>query len=49
MLVLYAAQKGFDAELVHMATWFLMSAIVLVIWYYGTKKLAGIKEFSDLL
>jgi len=36
-LVLFSATIGFDAELVHTLTWFLMSAIVLVIWYYGSK------------
>ena len=49
MLVLAAAQTGLDAELVHTLTWFIMSAIVLIVWYYGTKKIAGIKEFNSLL
>ena len=49
ILVLFAAKYGFDAELVHEFTWFLMSAAVLAIWYYGTKRLAGIKDFSELI
>jgi len=49
MLVLLAAQNGFDAEIVHEFTWFVMSAIVLAIWYFGTKRITKIKEFSELL
>jgi exosortase/archaeosortase family protein len=48
LLVVVAAQSGFDAELVHSITWFIMSALILAIWYYGTKTLAK-KEFSGLL
>lgn len=49
MLVLFAAKIGFNAELVHELTWFLMSAIILIIWYYGTKRMEKIKEFRELL
>lgn len=49
MLVLWAAKAGFDAELVHVITWFIMSAVVLLLWYYGTKRLFGIKKFDDLV
>ena len=48
MIVLLAAQAGFDAELVHEATWFVMSALVLAIWYFGTKRITKIKDFSEL-
>ena len=48
-LVVLAAKRGFDVELVHELTWGLMSAIVLLIWYYGTKKITRVKEFSELL
>jgi len=48
LLVVLAAQSGFDAELVHTITWFLMSALILIIWYYGTKRIAK-KEVSSLI
>jgi len=49
IFVLYTAKIGFNAEVMHELTWFLMSAIVLTIWYYGTKRIEGIKEFNELL
>lgn len=49
VLVLFAAQNGFDAELVHEFTWIIMSVIVLGFWYYGTKRIEKIKEFNELL
>ncbi|MEI7960938.1 MAG: hypothetical protein WCI04_01250 [archaeon] len=49
MLVLIAAESGFDAELVHEATWFVMSAIVLGIWYFGTKRITNVNDFSELV
>jgi exosortase/archaeosortase family protein len=49
LLVLLAAKNGFDAEVVHTVSWFFMSAIVVALWYYGTKKIAGIKNFEELL
>jgi len=48
-LVLYSASIGFDADLVHTLTWFIMSAAVLLIWYYGTKRIAKVKDFSELV
>jgi exosortase/archaeosortase family protein len=49
MLVLLVAKAGFDPELVHEITWFVMSAIILIIWYYGTKRILSKEEFSDLI
>lgn len=49
MLVLFAAQIGFDPELVHMLTWFLMSAIILIVWYYGLKEITKVKDLSELV
>lgn len=49
MLVLFAAQNGFDAELVHEITWYLMSTIIIVLWYYGSKKMFSKKEFTELI
>ena len=48
-LVIYAGLIGFDAELVHEFTWFLMSAIILLIWYYGIKLIQKEKDFSKLI
>ncbi len=49
MLVLLAAKIGFNAELVHEITWFIMSGIVLIIWYYGTKRMEKVEEFRELI
>ena len=49
MLVLFAASKGFNSELVHEITWFLMSAALLFIWFFGTKRITKVKEFSELV
>ncbi len=49
MLVLWTATVGLDAGLVHTLTWFLMSALILLLWYYGTKLYAKIDDFSELL
>ena len=48
MIVLLFAKVGFDAELVHTLTWFVMSGIVLLLWYYGNKAI-GIKNFNELI
>ena len=48
MIVLLFAKIGFDAELIHTLTWFFMSGIVLLIWYYGNKAI-GIKNFNELI
>ncbi|MDD3083807.1 MAG: archaeosortase/exosortase family protein [Candidatus ainarchaeum sp.] len=49
MIVLISANIGFDAELIHVLTWFFMSVIVLLIWYFGLKNTFKIKDFSELL
>ncbi len=36
-------------ETLHIATWFLSAGAILVIWYYATKRIAKVKEFSELL
>ncbi|MBS3059633.1 MAG: hypothetical protein J4224_04380, partial [Candidatus Diapherotrites archaeon] len=40
---------GRAAEAVHIITWFLTAALVIVVWYYGTKRIAKVKEFNDFL
>ncbi len=37
------------AEILHITTWFVTSAAILIIWYYLTKKVAKVKEFGKLL
>ncbi|MFH1257270.1 MAG: exosortase/archaeosortase family protein [Candidatus Diapherotrites archaeon] len=37
------------AETAHVLSWFAMSAAIIALWYYGTKKLIGIKEFGELI
>lgn len=49
MLVLLSAKAGLDANLIHELTWFMMSGVILIIWYYGTKKMCGINDFSELI
>lgn len=48
MVVLLFAKVGYDAELVHTLMWFVMSGVVLLIWYYGNKTI-GIKNFNELI
>jgi len=33
----------------HTFSWFAMSAFIIALWFYLTKKRAGIKDFSELL
>jgi exosortase/archaeosortase family protein len=37
------------AEVLHIASWFAVSAAIIVLWYWLTKRLAGAKEFTSLL
>lgn len=37
------------AETLHVATWFITSAIIIVLWYFLTKRIAKVKDFSGLL
>lgn len=50
-LVLWSAQNygaGF-AESLHEITWITTALIVLIIWFVATKKIAGIKNFAELI
>jgi exosortase/archaeosortase family protein len=49
MLVLLSPKAGFDADLIHIFTWYIMSGLILLIWYYGTKRFTNIDDFSELL
>ncbi len=37
------------AELVHVASWFLMSGAIILAWFFFTKKITGIKDFEGFL
>ncbi len=48
-LVIYSGILGFDAELIHEFTWFFMSAVILLVWYYGIKFIQKENDFSKLI
>ena len=37
------------AEIMHVLSWFLMSGVIIALWYIATKKVLGSKSFSELL
>jgi len=37
------------AGTLHEATWFAMAALIIAIWYYLTKRIAGAKAFAEML
>ncbi len=37
------------AELVHIISWFAMSVLILLLWYYSSKVFTGIKSFEGFL
>lgn len=37
------------AEMLHMVSWFATSAAILGAWYFFTKKISGVKDFSGFL
>ncbi|MEM0359854.1 MAG: exosortase/archaeosortase family protein [Candidatus Diapherotrites archaeon] len=43
------ALGGNAAETLHTLSWFAMSAFIIALWYYLTKKIAKISDFSELL
>ncbi len=50
-LVLLAAisfDPGIGGSL-HITTWFITSAIIVAVWYLLTKRVAGVKQFSELI
>ncbi len=49
VMVLFSAKIGFDAQLMHTLSWFLMSAFVLLIWFYLMLFFSKKKMLSDLL
>ena len=51
LLVLWAAQNygSETAEILHEATWITTAVLVLIIWFIGTKKIAKIKSFAEMI
>ncbi len=50
IVILGGITYGFEfAETLHVASWFAMSALIISIWYYLTKKWLGVKDFSELM
>lgn len=49
IFVLYSAKIGFDADFIHILTWFLMSFIVIFIWFFVLKNFFKIKDFSKII
>ncbi len=43
---LYGVQAG---EITHIISWFSTAAFVIGLWYYFTKKITGVKNFSGFL
>jgi len=50
VVILGGITYGFGfAEALHVASWFAMSALIISLWYYLTKKWVGVKDFSELM
>jgi len=49
LFVIFMAKIGFDAELIHSITWFVMSFLILFFWFYVNKLLLGYKKLNELL
>lgn len=47
--LLILARIGFDADLIHTLTWFVMSGIVIAMWYFFIKIILKAKNFSELI
>ncbi|MDO8538662.1 MAG: archaeosortase/exosortase family protein [archaeon] len=44
--------KGFGvkiAELFHIISWFSTAALIIIAWYFATKKIAKVENFQELL
>lgn len=47
--ILIMSINGFDPEFIHEVTWYLMSLLILILWYFSIKKLTIYKKFNELL
>ncbi len=49
-IVLLSSSQGLDfAEAVHVASWYAMAGAIIMSWFYLTKRITGIKDFSELI
>lgn len=48
VLLVAGAFGSAAAEWAHVGSWFAMTAVILLLWYYVTKKIVG-KEFGELV
>ena len=50
LVILSGIKYGFDAaDILHTISWFVMSGLIIGVWFLLTKKWAKIKDFSELL
>ncbi len=50
LVLLVAVNIGAEAaEIAHTVSWFSTAAFILVLWYIGVKRVAGIKNFGELM
>jgi exosortase/archaeosortase family protein len=49
VLIVGANFGPFWADLTHKTSWFMMSGLIIGVWYYATKRFAGIRNFHELL
>ena len=50
IVLVSAVQFGIGmSEIVHIVSWFSTAAFILAAWYFGTKRIAKVKDFSELL
>ena len=50
IVLLIASDSGMQwADTAHTVSWFTTAALVLAAWYFGTKKIANVTNFKELL
>lgn len=49
IFILIMSINGFDPEFIHQITWYFMSLLILIFWYFSIKKLTIYKKFNELL
>jgi len=49
VIILGANYGLYAGEIVHIISWFVMSGVIIAIWYYGTKRIAKVQNFAGFL
>jgi exosortase/archaeosortase family protein len=49
VLLLGVSAGAAAADLAHTISWFATAGLILLLWFIGTKKIAGIKSFGELM